>query len=89
MHRKITYLFQFSYTESSTELTYALSKAHMLVLKLENLERTTDVRWATTTLPHADAGNQTRSPVVACERHTPALSRPLKGTDNQQHVHVL
>lgn len=42
-------------------------------LKPENLEKTTDNDWATTTLPHADADKQTRTGAETKERHVPAL----------------
>ena len=67
--------------ESSTELLGAFSKERMLAFcglslwrKTENPEKTTDLGWATTTLPHADTGNRTRAAAVTSERHIPALS---------------
>ena len=44
--------------------------------KPENPEKTTDLGWAITTLPQADAENQTHAAAVTSERHTSALSRP-------------
>lgn len=74
-------------TQKAQQLINTFSKVRMLVScvrtwwrKLENLEKTTDLGWVTTTLPHVSAGYRTRATAVTSKRHAPVLSRPKQST---------